>query len=263
MTDEMLSPAQLDAYLRRLGLNTPGPPPTLSALHAAHLQSVPFENLNIHQARPISLALPDIHRKVVQERRGGYCYELNSLFAALLRGLDYEVTLLSARVAREKGTFGPEFDHLALRVVSGGQAYLADVGFGDAFLEPLPLQHGFTRQQSYKTLKLVQEGPHWTYLEDRGGGLEPQYTFTLTPHQIEEFGAMNQWQQTAPESHFTQKPICTRATATGRITLSGQRLITTENGVKSEQELTAADVEQVLLEQFDLRVPEAAEQRRE
>lgn len=252
MTDEMLSPAQLEAYLRRLGLNAPGPPPTLSALHAAHLQSVPFENLDIHRARPISLALPDIYRKVVQERRGGYCYELNSLFAALLRGLGCEVQLLSARVAREDGTFGSEFDHLALRVVSGGQAYLADVGFGDAFLEPLPLQHGFTRQQGHKTLKLVQDGPQWTYLEDRGGGLEPQYTFTLTPRRIEEFAAMNHWQQTVPESHFTQKPICTRATATGRITLSGQRLITTENGFKSEQELTAEQCREVLKDLFGL-----------
>ena len=126
------------AYLTRLGYTGPLDPnaDTLRGLHRAHLQVAPFENLDIHLGRPIVLDEAALFDKIVHRRRGGFCYELNGLFAGLLRALGFSVDLLSARVSIGTGDFGPDFDHLVLRVhVDGG--WLADVGFGDCFSEPL------------------------------------------------------------------------------------------------------------------------------
>ena len=111
---------------------------TLRALHRAHLMAVPFENLDIHLRRPIVVGAGPAYRKIVEDRRGGFCYELNGAFSELLRRLGFTVTLLSARVHQRDGAFGPEFDHLLLRVELD-EPWLADVGFGDLFLEPLRL----------------------------------------------------------------------------------------------------------------------------
>src|ERR1051326_805528 len=123
------------AYLDRIGYRGPVMPTAdvLRRLHLAHLQTVPFENLDISRGRKIAMDEEAFVRKLVEERRGGFCYELNGAFAALLRALGFKVTLLSARVPREDGSDGPEFDHLTLRV-DLEEPRLADVGFGDAFL---------------------------------------------------------------------------------------------------------------------------------
>jgi N-hydroxyarylamine O-acetyltransferase len=253
-----LTPAQLDAYLLRLG-HRGRPEPTLEALgqlHLEHLLRVPFENLDIERGVPIRLELDALHAKVVARRRGGYCYELNGLFAALLRGLGYEVRLLSARVARADGSFGPELDHLALRVSSPllAEAQLADVGFGDAFLRPLPLRPGFTRREGRKGLHLDRSGEDWRYAEDHGEGPRPQYAFTLSPRELADFEPRNAWQQTSPESHFTRNRLCSLATPQGRITLTGSRLVVTAGGSRSETLLEPGQVEAVLRERFGIEL---------
>lgn len=126
------------AYLNRIGYRGPSDPTseTLRILHSTHLQTVPFENLDISRSGPIVLDEDNVLHKIVDEHRGGFCYELNSASAALLRALGFQVTLLSGRVARPDGSESPEFDHLALRV-DMEQPWLADVGFGDSFLKPL------------------------------------------------------------------------------------------------------------------------------
>ena len=108
----------LPAYLRRIGYagSISPAPDTLQAVHRAHLETVPFENLDIALGRKISIDEAAFVRKVVEERRGGFCYELNGAFAALLRAMGFRVTLLSGRIPRTDGSNGPEFDHLALRV---------------------------------------------------------------------------------------------------------------------------------------------------
>src|SRR5246127_1155601 len=128
------------AYLARIGYTESTVPSSdsLRALHAAHLYAVPFENLDISLGRKITCEEERFLHKIVALRRGGFCYELNGAFAALLRELGFRVTLLSARVAREGGSASPDFDHLALRV-DLDEPWLADVGFGDSFLEPLRL----------------------------------------------------------------------------------------------------------------------------
>src|SRR5215213_9389215 len=111
---------------------------TLEALQRAHLLAVPFENLDIHLGRPIVLDQAALFDKIVRRRRGGFCYELNGLFAALLSALRFDTKMLSASVANAKGEWGPEFDHMTL-LVTLDKRWLVDVGFGDSFIEPLPL----------------------------------------------------------------------------------------------------------------------------
>src|SRR5271154_108059 len=131
------------AYLDRIAYSGALEPTAevLRDLHRAHLLSVPFENLDVALGHKIMCDENGFVHKIVERRRGGFCYELNGAFAALLRSIGFQVTLLSARVPREDGSEGPEFDHLALRI-DLDEPWLADVGFGDSFLEPLGLRSG-------------------------------------------------------------------------------------------------------------------------
>jgi len=112
---------------------------TLCELQLAHMQSVPFENLDIGLKRMIQINERDIWNKLVVNKRGGFCYELNGLFAWLLKQIGFNVTYLNARVFNREGNLGIEFDHLALLVQAPSQheRWLADVGFGDSFNKPL------------------------------------------------------------------------------------------------------------------------------
>lgn len=253
-----LTPAQRTAYLARIGVRPPSAPTqeALATLHRAHLMTVPFENLDIG-VRPIRLDLDGLWAKIVADRRGGYCYELNGLFAALLRTLGYAVTLVSARVATADGGLTPEFDHLALVVDSPemAQAHLADVGFGEAFLDPLPLRDGFQRQEGLKRVGLAEAEGVWTYREDRGEGWRRQYVFSMQPRSRAEFEPRHAWQQTAPESHFRQSTVVSLATPTGRVTVSENRLIVTESGHREERELAEGEVPNVLRERFGIVLP--------
>lgn len=226
----------LEAYLQRLNYDGPRTRTleTLQALHQAHLLAVPFENLDIHLGRPIVLEEEALYDKIVRQRRGGFCYELNGLFAVLLRELDFEVNLLSGRVM-ENGEFGPEFDHLTL-LVQLEERWLADVGFGDSFRDPLRLEKSGEQIQNGVAYRLRNADELWT-LDRRFSdqAWEPQYRFTLQPYQLADFAGMCRYHQTSPASHFTQKRICTRATPEGRVTLSDMRLIVTTNGQRRER----------------------------
>lgn len=259
-----LSTPEVQLYLARLGLIGPLPPTveTLRELHRAHLFGVPFENLDIHLGRSIVLEERRLFDKVVRGRRGGFCYELNGLFAALLRALGFEVTLLSAQVAGRDGTFGQEFDHLALRV-DLGEPFLVDVGFGDAFLEPLRLQPGLMQLEGEKSFRLDREGPVWTFWERRGQ--DPwavQYRFTLTPRELVDFTSMCEYHQTSPDSHFTQGVLVTLPTPAGRVTLRGERLFTTLHGKRNEHRVLPQEQVALLREHFGLIIPPLPDRRR-
>ena len=128
----------VQSYLARINYAGPTNPAaeTLRALHLAHLRTVPFENLSIHAGEPIVLDDESLFTKIVERRRGGFCYEANGLFAALLRALGFKVAMLSAEVANPDGTFSEPFDHMTL-IVTLDEGWLVDVGFGDSFIEPL------------------------------------------------------------------------------------------------------------------------------
>lgn len=242
----------LGAYLDRIRFARPlrADFDTLRALQRAHLLSVPFENLDIHLGRPIDLSLDRIYDKIVRRRRGGFCYELNGLFAWALAEIGFWVQLHSARVF-DGDRPGPEFDHLALQVHAGGPV-LADVGFGDSFIEPLRLESGAEVLQRGLSYRLELTGSTWTLWRRAGGDWEPQYAFDLVPRRLDEFSPMCVHHQTSPESMFTRERLCSIATPGGRITLSGGRLIVTEHGAREEREVTGPDYEGILRDQFGL-----------
>ena len=245
----------IPSYLARIAYSGPTEPTAdnLRALHYAHLLAVPFENLDIALGRKIIVDEDAIVRKVVGQRRGGFCYELNSAFAALLRALGFRVTLLSARVARANGGEGPEFDHLTLRV-DLEEPWLADVGFGESFLEPLRMQAGIEQTDPGGKFRLLQHGER-LQLETAvpNSGWKPQYSFSLLPRRLEEFAGMCHHHQTSPDSSFTRNRICSRATPNGRITLSDMKFIVTANGERQERALDSeAERIAILREEFGI-----------
>ena len=227
------------AYLERIdysGSTTPTAE-TLRALQEAHLLAVPFENLSIHNGQRIILEEEALFDKVVCRRRGGFCYELNGLFAGLLRTLGFDVDMLSARVANAAGELGPDFDHMTL-MVRLDQRWLADVGFGDSFREPLLLDKREEQVQQGRTYKVLHENDRLIlWQREDGDEWKAQYSFSLKPFTFPDYAEMCHYHQTSPQSHFTQKRVCTRATPQGRITLSELRLINTESGERIEQRL--------------------------
>jgi N-hydroxyarylamine O-acetyltransferase len=202
--------------------------------------AVPFENLDIHLGVPIVLSEQAFYDKIVGRRRGGFCYELNGLFAWLLGRLGFRVTLLSGRVFTEGG-LSPEFDHMLL-LVELSERWIADVGFGDSFLEPLRLDSEADTDQQGTRYSLVETGGAWTLRRRRQTTVwEPQYAFSLTPHRLDEFAATCIYQQTSPESHFTQGTVCSLATEHGRVTLSKGRFIVTEGERRDEREVRSPE----------------------
>ncbi len=244
-------------YLKRLNYTGPTTPTakTLRQLQLAHLQMVPFENLSIHSQVPIVLNDDALFEKIVVQHRGGFCYELNGLFASLLRSLGFEVTMLSARVANDAGEFGPEFDHMTLLVTAPDapqQRWLADVGFGDSFNEPLLLD---VREEQVQGDHAYRIDPVEDYLllsnRAAGGDWQPEYRFTLEPHEFPDYEEMCHFHQTSPQSHFTKAPMCSRLTKDGRITLSGMRFISTQRGVREEREvLDSEEFRRLLRDEF-------------
>ena len=244
------------AYLDRIGYSGPTRPSdeTLRALHRAHLFTVPFENLDIHIGRKIICDEGRFLDKIVKEGRGGFCYELNGAFAALLRELGFQVSLFAASVFQPDGSSGHDFGHLCLRV-DLEHPWLADVGFGESFLEPLRLEPDLEQPQIALVYRLTQGGDLYQMEVKTAGKWEPQYTFTLQPRQLSDFAAMCHYQQTSPDSHFTQNRICSLATPTGRITLSNGRLIETRDGVRQERSVDEAEWRQELGETFGIVLP--------
>jgi N-hydroxyarylamine O-acetyltransferase len=278
-----LTPAQIRAYLDRIGYSGPTQPTlqTLQRIHLAHLLTVPFENLDIHRGRPIRLERDPLFQKIVRERRGGFCFELNSLLAALLQGLGFSVQLLSGQVSRVDGSFGPEFDHLAVQVNLKDDAWLADVGYGDSFRQPLRLgdpeiqthEQGCYRQVPWMDRSDPTAADPWPSTPSPRYWLiqqeQPDHTWKTLflldriPRQLQEFEPMCRFHQTSPESMFTRLRLCTLATPTGRITLTARANGSAsfkwiETTAKGRQERTLKDekeYEQLLAHAFGIRLP--------
>jgi N-hydroxyarylamine O-acetyltransferase len=183
--------------------------------------------------------------------------ELNGLFAELLAFLGFDVSLLSARVAHAAGGFGPEFDHLVLLVEAGGR-WLADVGFGRSFHEPLSLDGPGEQEAEGLFYRAVETSDGWQVVSRRADDeARPEYAFTIAPHPIEAFAAMCEHHQTSPASHFTQGVVCTLPTPRGRRTLSGHTLIETEGDARRETPLDEDARTAALASHFGIRLPAA------
>lgn len=248
----------IDAYLKRISYSGSLEPTadTLRELQLAHLLTVPFENLSIHSREPIVLEENALFAKIVERRRGGFCYEANGLFAGLLHALGFDVAMLGAGVANSQGEFGPNFDHMTLMVTLSDR-WLVDVGFGDSFLEPLLLDSRVEQAQGTRAFKIVDDDDDHLILLRRNldADWEPQYRFTLQPYSFADYEEMCQFHQTSPDSHFAKGRICSRATADGRVSLSEMRLITTTGPEQRRDERTLKDQDEydcVLRDEFGI-----------
>ncbi|MDX2596091.1 arylamine N-acetyltransferase [Streptomyces sp. WI03-4A] len=258
-----MNSGQADAYLRRLGVTRPRRPTTeaLRALHLRHLRTVPFENLSIHLGEEIVLEEKRLLDKVVEGRRGGFCYELNGAFGALLTALGYEVRLLAARVHWDGGRLGIPYDHLALRVgTADGGDWLADVGFGAHSHWPLAFAERGEQPDPGGVFRVAEAGPDDAGVLGGGEGVpadgadldvvrdgRPQYRLETRPRALEDFAAGAWWHSTSPQSHFTRSLVCSRVTEDGgRITLAGRTLTTTAPGGRKEARELGTD-EEVLM----------------
>ncbi|MCP2043267.1 arylamine N-acetyltransferase [Pontibacter sp. HSC-36F09] len=226
------------AYLERIGY-TGELQPTLEVLRQLqkrHLLSVPFENLDIHHGVPIELDVERIFNKVVLQKRGGFCYELNGLYFELLTAIGFDVRRISAKVySSSEGTYTPEYDHLALLVTIAGEDYLTDVGFGEFSFAPLKM-----------ALNQVQADARGNYIFDRydedyyrisrveDGEIRPEYIFRTAARAFDEFTGMCHFHQTDPGSHFRQRSMITLPTEQGRITLTENKLKIKEGDLTRE-----------------------------
>ena len=243
----------VDAYCERIGYNGPRLPTleTLYGLHRSHLYSVPFENLDIALGIPIALEPGHLYDKIITQRRGGFCYEVNGLFYELLTALGFRVSMLSGCVRRDDGGFGPEFDHMLLKVELP-EPWLADVGFGESFVDPLPLRAGAEEAENGHLFGVKPENGGWELHRRDGDGADvPLYRFEDVAHGLAEYIPMCEYHQHSPESSFTRRRICTVAKPDGRITLAGLRLIETKNGFRKETLVSSeAELRDCLREQF-------------
>ncbi len=223
---------------------------SLTLLQEAQLKAIPFENLDIHYGRDRSLEIGNIFEKRVLSKRGGFCYELNSLFHALLRELGFRARIISARVATEDGNFTPEYDHLAIVVSLHGANYLVDVGFGHFALAPLPIRLGVKHSDGIGEFQILEFDSN--YLEVRQVEDEvpvPKYIFSLNERCLTEFQSMCVYHQTSADSHFTQNKLISILTDDGRITLTNTQLkISRRQG--SQVENFGAEEFEIYLERF-------------
>lgn len=249
-------------YLRRIGIEKTELAPTaenLKLLQRQHLLNVPFENLDIHWKRPILLDVEKFYNKIIEEKRGGFCYELNGSFNELLRSLGFQTRLVSARVHMDGTNFSNEYDHLAIIVTIGELEFLADVGFGAFTARPLRVATDLEQQDETGVfvLKRFDDG----YLEVAKKEDEiwrSEYIFKPLGRDLSEFADACLYQQTSPESHFTKNKICSLMTADGRKSLTDTKFIETKNGEKLETPiLSDEEFGRILEREFQITFPSA------
>lgn len=245
----------LEAYLARIGL---GGRPSLAELHSAHVSSIPFENLQSHGGDPVSLAGPDLERKIVAEGRGGYCFEHNLLFAAALQELGFEVEPMLARVrwAAPPGTVRPR-GHLLLRVTGEGGVWHADVGFGaGTLLEPIPFGPGEEHEQEGWRFRVVQDGEELVLQGVSAGEWSDLYAFIPKPVPLVDLETSNWFTCSHPASPFVTGLLIAAQTADGtRTTLSdwGElELVTQTPAGRSSTPVAREQIPALLAERFGL-----------
>ncbi|NEM97515.1 arylamine N-acetyltransferase family protein [Pontibacter burrus] len=244
-------------YLDRIGYKGPVSvsKEVLFELQAAHLLSVPFENLDIHYNNEIKLDIASIYKKVVINRRGGFCYELNGLFYHLLKEIGFDVQMISGRVYSKDGNYGAEYDHLALIAHVDGRKYLVDVGFGKFSFKPLEITFGVDLKDEYGVFRF--EKAHDNYLTINlleGSKLVPQYLFDTKAREFSEFEGMCKFHQTSSESHFTGKKVISIATQNGRKTLNNNQLKITDGKTESVLNFEETEFEAKLKEYFKIKI---------
>ena len=251
----------VDAYLARIGYAGSRAPtlPTLRALHLQHVLAVPFENLDVLLDRTIALELPALEEKIVRARRGGYCYEQNTLFAGVLRALGFEVSTLIARVRwqvpAERGT--PR-SHMILQIDIDRTPWIVDVGFGSIGLTgPIQLQPDVEQPTPHEPRRLVRRDAYFVHQVRLGPEWHDVFQFTSDPVPAVDYEMANWFTNKHPRSHFQQNLIVTRVLPDGRAILFNRELTIRrlDGPVEKREVSTPADLLIALKDIFDLGFP--------
>lgn len=229
------------SYLNRIGIeetNFTADSATLRFLQRQHLLTVPFENLDVHWKRPILLDANRFYDKIVGEKRGGFCYELNGLFYELLKEISFENKIISARVSDGKSDFSREYDHLAILTIIGADEYLVDVGFGNFTAEPLKFVTDVEQTDDCGVFMIRKhDDEYFEVAKKDGGNWRSEYIFCNVNRDLQEFVSMCEFHQTSPASHFMRGKVCSLLTRDGRKTLTDKNFIETKNGEKTETDI--------------------------
>jgi arylamine N-acetyltransferase len=226
----------IQKYLERINYTGPldGGVKELFALQEAHYIAVPYENFDILAGRPLSLSIPDLYKKIVLERRGGYCFELNGLFAELLRQLGYEVTEYFSRYLRDEPPL-PMPRHRVMVAEAQGKRYFVDIGVGGVVPRwPLLMAPGVEQKQNNELYRLSRDEVLGNVIQEfRHGQWSNYISFTDEPAYPVDFIAANYWCQYAPESIFNKEPMAAILTPNGRVTMFGPEVrVFSPDGVK-------------------------------
>lgn len=255
----------LEAYLARIGYEGPRAPTreTLAALHALQPAAIAFENLDPLLGRPVALEPAALQDKLVGHARGGYCFELNALFALALRALGFAVTPLAARVrwGRPAPPESPR-THMLLRVDLDDGALLADVGFGGHLLDaPLQLAAGVEQATPASRFRLLAEGEQLMLQAWIGEAWGDAYVFTLEPQHPVDYALANWYTATHPESLFRNNLLMERLTPGRRLSLFNTKLTERTAGTAVRETMlgSADELGEVLARQFGLDAPAASQ----
>ncbi|GAB2888194.1 arylamine N-acetyltransferase [Paraburkholderia jirisanensis] len=255
----MSSPLDLDRYFARIGYDGPRAATldVLRDLQRLHTQTIPFENLNPLTGRRVLLALPELVAKLVEQRRGGYCYEHNLLFAQVLTQLGFAVTPLSARVLwrRDPATV-PARTHMTLRVDIGDDAWMTDVGFGLVTpTAPLRLVAGEAQPTTLEPYRFAAAARDAFDLEVKTGDLWAKvYRFDLQRTEPIDYEVMNWYVSTHPDSFFVANLVaCRIAPAARRVLFNDLYTERTPDGRKEERRITGAlELDACLRDEFGI-----------
>jgi N-hydroxyarylamine O-acetyltransferase len=259
---------RLDNYLARIGHQGAVKPDlaTLTALHTAHVDAIPFEGLNPLLRRPVHLDLPSVQAKLVDSRRGGYCFEQNALFKAALENIGFTVTGLCARVrwmAAGDSPLGPKV-HMLLKVDLPEGPYIADVGFGVCVMDsPLQFQTEIEQRTAMGTYRISETNALFSISAKQPNGWRTMYVFDLVPQIQSDYELGNYFTSTSPSTPFTSTLIMERVAADGRYKLANRRLtIEGRDGeVRSEHTIeSAGELGQVLHQTFNVEPPAPVEE---
>jgi N-hydroxyarylamine O-acetyltransferase len=252
--------ADLDAYFARIGYDGPRTAElsTLRALHALHPAAIPFEAIDVLLDRGVDLTPEAVDAKLIHGRRGGYCFEQNSLFARVLTALGFEVEGLAARVRwnMPPGAAAQPRTHMVNRVEIDGVSWLADVGFGGCVLSaPLLLDSPDAQAARHDRYRLVPIAGGVTQEVEREQGWVPAYDLSMVPCVPRDYEMANWFTSTHPTSHFRSTFLVALTRPEARYGLLHNRLTVRPVGGEPTREiLDAAGIERVLVEVFGLPV---------
>jgi N-hydroxyarylamine O-acetyltransferase len=252
-----MASALLDDYLKRVGLTNPGRPglDTLRELHAAHVAAIPFENLDILLGHGIHLELDHVRNKLIARRRGGYCFEQNTLFFAILRELGFTVMPMEARVRAGSTALRPR-THMVLAVQVEDRQWLADVGFGgEGLLEPVSMD-GEPVPSSGLIHRVVEEGDLRVLQMGRGSDWEDQYAFALQPVHPVDFEVANWFTSTHPQSPFVRTLTVQRTTRAIRYVLRYPTYTEIRDSGMLTREISRSELLPLLRDAFLIQLPE-------